>query len=50
MIYSNLIRKTSDANRLRFNLTDKIDLRRGDKHIVLSDPSICYTWKNIKKS
>ena len=42
--------KTSDPHRLLLNLTDKIDLRRKDKYIALSNLSIYYTWKNIKKS
>ena len=41
--------KTSDPHRLLLNLTDKIDLRRKDKYIALSNLSIYYTWKNIKK-
>ena len=39
--------KTSDPHRLLLNLTDKIDLRRKDKYIALSNLSIYYTWKNI---
>ena len=42
--------KTSDLHRLWINLTEKIDLRRKDKYIVLSNLNIYYTWKNIKKS
>ena len=42
--------KTFDSHRLLFNLTDKIDLRRKDKYIALSNLSIYYTWTNIKKS
>ena len=42
--------KTSDTHRLLLNLTDKIDLRRKYKYITLSNLSIYYTWKNIKKS
>ena len=42
--------KTSDAHRLLLNLTDKIDLKRKDKYIALSNFSIYYTWKNIKRS
>ena len=34
--------------RLVFNLTDKMDLSKGDKRVALSDLSICYTWKNKK--
>ena len=40
---------TSDPRILLLNLTDKIDLRRKDKYIALSNLSIYYTWKNIKK-
>ena len=39
--------KTSDPDRLLLNLTDKMDLRRKDKYIALSNFSIYYTWKNI---
>ena len=42
--------KTSDPHRLLLNYTDKIDLRRKDKYIALSNLSIYYTWKNIKRS
>ena len=42
--------KTPDPHRLLLNLTDKIDLRRKDKYISLSNLSIYYTRKNIKKS
>ena len=41
--------KTSDPHRLLINLTDEIDLRRKDKYITLSNFSVYYTWKNIKK-
>ena len=41
--------KTSDSHRLLLNLTDEIDLRRKDKYITLSNFSVYYTWKNIKK-
>ena len=42
--------KTSESHRLLLNLTDKIDLRRKDKHIALSNLSIYYAWKNVKRS
>ena len=32
------------------DLTDKLDLRRSDKYVALSNLSIYYTWKNIKMS
>ena len=42
--------ETSKPHVFIFNLTDKIDLRRGEKSIALSNLSIYYTQKNIKSS
>ena len=42
--------KTSNPLRLLLNLLDKINLKRSDKHVALSNLSIYYTWKNITKS
>ena len=42
--------ETTDPQRLLSNLTDKINLKESDKYIVLSNLSIYYTSKNIKKS
>ena len=42
--------KTSDPLRLLLNLLDKINLKRSDKYVALSNLSIYYTWKNITKS
>ena len=42
--------ETSDPHRLLLNITDKINLKRGGKYAALSNLSIYYTWKNIKKS
>ena len=42
--------ETSKPHVLILIVTDKIDLRRGEKSIALSNLSIYYTWKNIKKS
>ena len=42
--------KTSEPHVLILKLTDKLDLRRGEKSIALSNRSIYYTWKNIKSS
>ena len=30
--------------------SDKINLKGSGKYVALSNLSICYTWKNIKKS
>ena len=40
--------KTSEPYVLILNLTDKLDLRKGEKSITLSNHNIYYTWKNIK--
>ena len=42
--------KTSELHVLILKLTDKLDLRRGEKNIALSNLSIYYTWKNMKSS
>ena len=42
--------KTSKSNVLILKLTNKLDLRMGEKVIALSNLSIYYTWKNIKSS
>ena len=42
--------KASDLHRLLLNLSDKVNLKRSDKYIALSNLSIYCTWKNIKIS
>ena len=42
--------RTSEYHVLVLNLTDKLDLRKGQRTVVLSNLSIYYTWKNIKSS
>ena len=42
--------KTSDPHRLLLNLSDKKDLKIGDKYAALLNLSIFCTWKNIKTS
>ena len=42
--------KKSNPHRLLLNLLDKINLKPSDKYTALSDISICYTQKIIKKS
>ena len=42
--------KTSKPHVLILKLTNKLDLRIGEKIIALSNLSIYYTWKNIKNS
>ena len=41
--------RTPEYHVLVFKVSDKLDLRRGQKKsIALSNRSIYYTWKNIK--
>ena len=40
--------KTSEPHVLILKLTDKLNSRRREKIIALSNLSIYYTWKNIK--
>ena len=42
--------KTSKPHVFKLKLTNKLDLRVGEKVIALSILSIYYTWKNIKSS
>ena len=42
--------RTSEYHVLVLKRTDKLDLRRGQKPVALSNLSIYYTWKNIKSS
>ena len=42
--------KTPKPHVLILKLTNKLDLRLGEKVIALSNLSIYYTWKNIKSS
>ena len=42
--------KMSKLYVLILKLTNKLDLKIGEKTIALSDLSIYYTWKNIKSS
>ena len=42
--------KISDPQRLLYNLSDIINLKRSDKYVVLSNLTIQYSWKGIKMS
>ena len=42
--------KTSNPHVSILKLTSKLDLRLGEKVIILSNLSIYYTWKNIESS
>ena len=42
--------KTSHPYSLLLKLEGKINLNKNDKYVVLSNFSIYYTWKSIKKS
>ena len=42
--------KITDTRRLLLNLSYKLDLKGSDKYVALSNLSLYYKWKNIKKS
>ena len=42
--------RTSEYHVLVLKLTDKLDLRGGQKSVALSNLSIYYTWKKIESS
>ena len=42
--------RTSEYHVLVLKLADKLDLRKSQKSVALSNYSIYYTWKNIKSS
>ena len=42
-------KKSPDPHRLILNLPDKINPKRINEYIALSNLSIYYTWQNIKR-
>ena len=40
--------KTSEPNRFKYDLIDKLDLKNPNKNLALGNLSIYYTWKNVK--
>ena len=42
--------RTSEYHLLVLKLPNKLDLRRGQKSVALSNLSIYYIWKNVKSS
>ena len=42
--------KTSEPYRLLLSLSDKIDTKRSDIYVALSNLNVYNTWKNVKDS
>ena len=42
--------RTSEYHVSVLKLTDKLDIKGGQKSVALSNLSIYYTWKNIRSS
>ena len=42
--------KTSESNKFKYDLTDKLDLKNPNKNMALGSLSIYYTWKNVKST
>ena len=41
--------KTNERHKYVLNLSQRLDLRRSNKHVALQNLSIYHTWKNIRK-
>ena len=42
--------KTSEPNRFKYDLIDKLDLRNPNKNVALANLSNYYAWKNVKST
>ena len=42
--------KTSEPNRFKYDLINKLDLKNPNKNMALANLSIYYTWKNVKST
>ena len=42
--------KTSELNRFKYDLIDKLDSRNPNKNMAIANLSIYYTWKNVKST
>ena len=42
-------RNMNELHKFLINLSQRLDLRSSDRHTVLQNLSIYYTWKNIRK-
>ena len=40
--------KTSESNRFRYFLTDKVNLKKRNKTVAPANMSVYYIWKNVK--
>ena len=40
--------KTSEPNRFKYDLINKLDFKNPNKNMALANLSIYYTWKNVK--
>ena len=41
--------KTSEPHKFVLHLSQRLDVRKSNKHVALQNLFICFTWKNIKK-
>ena len=42
--------ETTEPNRFKYDLIDKLDLKNPNKNMALGNLSIYYTWKNVKST
>ena len=41
--------KTNESHKFVRNLSQRLDLRRSNKHVALQNSFMYYTWKNVRK-
>ena len=41
--------KINEAHKFVLNLSQRVDLKSSNKHIILQNLSVYYIWKNIRK-
>ena len=43
-------RKTNEPHKFALNLSQRLELKRSNKHVALQNLSIYYTWKNTRNN
>ena len=41
--------KTNEPQKFILNFSQRLDLRSSNKHVVIQNMPVYYTWKNIRK-
>ena len=41
--------KTNESHKFALNFSQRLDIKKSNKHVALQDLSIYYTWENMIK-